>query len=75
LSILGLKPASGAVMKRNALRLWPFLWAFGWLVAEDKHSKTIAPHLAYPNEKENRKGCGIMVIPAGGDSFYRVTKD
>lgn len=37
----------------------------GWLIAEDKHSKTIAPHVAYPNEKENRKGCGIMVIPTG----------
>jgi hypothetical protein len=37
----------------------------GYLMAEDERSKTIVPHIAYPTEKENRQGSGIMVIPAG----------
>jgi len=37
----------------------------GYLIAEDERSKTVAPHIAYPDEKENRQGSGIMVIPAG----------
>lgn len=37
----------------------------GYLIAEDKLTRTIAPHLAYPGEAENCKACGIMVIPNG----------
>lgn len=28
-------------------------------------SKTVAPHIVYPSETENRQGSGIIVIPAG----------
>jgi hypothetical protein len=37
----------------------------GYLIEEDDRSKTIAPHIAFPGELENRQGAGIMVIPAG----------
>lgn len=37
----------------------------GFLVHEDEISKTLAPHLAYPNEEHTTQGSGIMVIPAG----------
>jgi len=36
----------------------------GYVIAEDAISKTIAPHLAYP-EEENCQGNGIIVIPLG----------
>jgi hypothetical protein len=36
----------------------------GYLIAEDKDSKTIAPHLAYPNDADQCQGNGIIVIPS-----------
>lgn len=36
----------------------------GFLIAEDETTKTIAPHLAFPNDQDNTQGAGIMVIPA-----------
>ncbi len=36
----------------------------GYLIAEDAHSKTIAPHLAYPDDHDECQGNGIIVIPA-----------
>ena len=35
----------------------------GYLIAEDERSKTIAPHLAYPEDAEQCMGNGIIVIP------------
>lgn len=35
----------------------------GYLIAEDAHSKTIAPHLAYPDDGEQCQGNGIIIIP------------
>jgi hypothetical protein len=35
----------------------------GYVIAEDKKSKTIAPHLAYPDDDANVQGNGIIVIP------------
>jgi hypothetical protein len=35
----------------------------GYLIGEDAHSKTISPHLAYPDDETNTSGAGIMVIP------------
>ena len=35
----------------------------GYLVAEDERSKTIAPHLAYPDDDEQCQANGIIVIP------------
>jgi hypothetical protein len=35
----------------------------GYLIAEDGHSKTIAPHLAYPEDGDQCQGNGIIVIP------------
>jgi hypothetical protein len=37
----------------------------GYLIAEDKDSKTLAPHLAYPDDKDQCQGNGIIVIPCG----------
>jgi hypothetical protein len=37
----------------------------GYVIAEDDKAKTIAPHVAYPDEEANCKVCGIMIIPAG----------
>ena len=37
--------------------------SIGFLIAEDAASKTIAPHIAYPNE-ETSQAAGIMIIPA-----------
>ncbi len=37
----------------------------GYVIAEDKRSKTLASHLAYPDEPEDTRACGIMVIPKG----------
>jgi hypothetical protein len=35
----------------------------GYLIREDEFSKTISPHLAYPDDDANTSGAGIMVIP------------
>ena len=35
----------------------------GYVIAEDEKSKTIAPHLAYPEDDANVQGNGIIVIP------------
>jgi len=35
----------------------------GYLIAEDKKTKTIAPHLAYPDDEAQCQGNGIIVIP------------
>ena len=35
----------------------------GYLIREDNGRKTIAPHLAYPDDEEQCQGNGIMVIP------------
>ena len=35
----------------------------GYLIAQDESSKTIAPHLAYPDDAEQCQANGIMVIP------------
>lgn len=35
----------------------------GYVIAEDKKSKTIAPHLAYPDDDANVQGNGTIVIP------------
>lgn len=35
----------------------------GYVIAEDKQSRTIAPHLAYPDDDINIQGNGIIVIP------------
>lgn len=32
----------------------------GYLIAEDEKTKTIAPHLAYPDDDEQCQGNGIM---------------
>jgi hypothetical protein len=37
----------------------------GYLIAEDERCKTIAPHLAYPDDSEQCQGNGIIVIPTG----------
>lgn len=37
----------------------------GFLVAEDEISKTVSPHLAYPEDKDACQGNGIIVIPVG----------
>jgi hypothetical protein len=37
----------------------------GFLVAEDGISKTVSPHLAYPDDREACQGNGIIVIPVG----------
>ena len=37
----------------------------GYIIAEDDKQKTIAPHLAYPDEPELCQGNGIIVIPLG----------
>ena len=37
----------------------------GYLIAEDRETKTIAPHLAYPDDEAQCQGNGIMVIPSG----------
>ena len=35
----------------------------GYLIDENNHTKTIVPHLAYPDDEDNCQGNGIMVIP------------
>ncbi len=35
----------------------------GYLVHEGDGRKTIAPHIAYPNDEEQRQGNGLTVIP------------
>jgi hypothetical protein len=35
----------------------------GYLVHEEGGRKTIAPHIAYPDDEEQRQGNGLMVIP------------
>lgn len=37
----------------------------GYLIGDTEQSKTIAPHIAFPDEEEESQACGIMVIPAG----------
>jgi hypothetical protein len=37
----------------------------GYLIAEDTISKTIVPHLAYPDDLEQCQGNEIIVIPQG----------
>ena len=37
----------------------------GYLVAEDDRSKTIAPHLAYPDDDDQCQANGVIVIPNG----------
>jgi hypothetical protein len=37
----------------------------GYLIAEDTESKTLAPHLAYPDDEDQCQGNGIIVIPCG----------
>lgn len=37
----------------------------GYLIADDEKSKTIAPHLAYPDDEDQCQGNGIIVIPNG----------
>ena len=37
----------------------------GYIIAEDDKSKTIAPHLAYPDDDDQCQGNGIIVIPCG----------
>jgi len=37
----------------------------GYVIAEDEKSKTIAPHLAYPDDEDQCQGNGIIVIPCG----------
>lgn len=37
----------------------------GYLIRDTEQSKTIAPHLAYPDDADNCQGNGIIVIPAG----------
>ena len=36
----------------------------GYLIAEDEKTKTIAPHLAYPEDDEQCQGNGIITIPS-----------
>jgi hypothetical protein len=36
----------------------------GFLIAHDKKTKTIAPHLAYPDDEAQCQGNGIIVIPS-----------
>lgn len=36
----------------------------GFLIGEDAQSKTVSPHLAYPDDVTNTSGSGIMIIPA-----------
>lgn len=35
----------------------------GFVIAEDDRSKTVVPHLAYPDDPEQCQGSGIIVIP------------
>ena len=35
----------------------------GYVINEDDQQKTIAPHLAYPDEPDRCQGNGIIVIP------------
>ena len=37
----------------------------GYLIAEDQRSRTIAPHLVYPDDGEQCQGNGVIVIPLG----------
>ena len=37
----------------------------GYIIAEDEKSKTIAPHLAYPDDADQCQGNGIITIPCG----------
>jgi hypothetical protein len=37
----------------------------GYLIHEDERQKTLAPHLAYPDDAEQCQGNGIIVIPLG----------
>lgn len=36
----------------------------GYLIADDGKAKTIAPHLAYPDDAAQCQGNGIIVIPS-----------
>lgn len=48
----------------------------GYLIADDQKSKTIAPHLAYPDDDEQCQGNGIIVIPTGAIvSLERLISD
>ncbi len=35
----------------------------GYLIRDEDGRKTIAPHIAYPDDEEQCQGNGIMVIP------------
>ncbi len=37
----------------------------GYLIGDERDSKTIAPHVAFPDEEENCQATGIMIIPTG----------
>jgi hypothetical protein len=35
----------------------------GYLIRDEAGRKTVAPHIAYPDDEEQRQGTGLMVIP------------
>lgn len=37
----------------------------GFLLSQNAEAVTLMPHVAYPDDEEQRQGNGIMVIPAG----------